>query len=276
MAKAQFGLASTNTCVLTEHIGLRNQILRLAWLDLLRQYRGAVLSWAWAVIRPLVLLLTYWFVLKIGLKVNISKQGIDLFPWLAVGLVAWFYMQDVMIESTRAVSRYKYLVTKMKFPVSVIPTIVVFSNFITHLVLLAVVIVYLLVIENTFSVYWLQLPFYTLLLLLFSIFWGMFSAPLSAVSKDFSELIKSAQRILFWVSGILFNIRTVGIEWLQLIMMFNPITFFVEGYRNSLLYKQWFWEDWRQLAAFGVIFLLVVMLGIRTQKRTRKELVDAL
>lgn len=262
--------------VFSEHVSFRHQILRMALLDLKRQYRGAVLSWVWTIIRPLVLLLTYWFVLKIGLKVNISKQGIDLFPWLAVGLVVWFFIQDIMIESTKAIKRYKYLVTKMKFPVAVIPTVVVLASFITHIMILFIVLGYLALVEGTFSIYWLQLPLYTMLLLLFSIFWAMFSAPLSAISKDFTELIKSAQRILFWLSGILFNIRTIGIEWMQLVMMFNPITFFVEGYRNSLLYEQWFWEDWKQLLAFGIVFLVVALLGIRTYRRTRKELVDAL
>lgn len=83
-------------------------------------------------------------------------------------------------------------------------------------------------------------------------------------------------RILFWLSGILWNVRGVGIDWLQTALLFNPITFFVEGFRGALIYHQWFWEDWRSLVGFTVTFGLISVLAVLVFKRTRKELVDIL
>lgn len=262
--------------IVREHLSFKGRILQLAWLDMIRQYRGATLSWAWAIIRPLTFLAVYFFVMKFGLKASISKGGIDLFPWLAVGLVAWFYISDILNNGTNSFKRYKFLITKMKFPVSVIPTITTLSNMFIHMGLLAIVIAYLAIFEDTFSMTWLQLPIYTVILIIFSAAWSLFASPLSAISGDFHQLIKSIKRIMFWLSGVIWNVREIDIEWVRNLMLMNPITGFIEGYRDSLLYHTWFWEEPERFIGLVLVTLLMMALAAIVFKRTRKEVVDVL
>ena len=105
--------------------------------------------------------------------------------------------------------------------------------------------------------------------------WSFFSAPLAVISKDFVQLVKSVLRILFWVSGVIWNVRG-STTWMATIASFNPITFFIEGYRDALLYHQWIWENPRQLITFLGIFAIMIFMGIRVYKRTRKEIADLL
>jgi teichoic acid transport system permease protein len=260
---------------LAEHREFRSQIIHLAWLDMTRKYRRSMLGWAWAIVHPLILLFVYWFAIKVGLRVSIAKGSVDLLPWLAAGLLAWFFISDVINAGTSSFRTHKYLITKMRFPIAAIPTIVVLSKLFVHFFMMAIVMVFL-AIDGSFSIYWLQLPFYMLLMALFCVAWTMFAAPLAAISKDFAELVKSASRILFWLSGIIWNVRTLEIDWLRHICTFNPVTFFVEGYRNSLIYERWFWQEPKKLIAFGLVFLIIIILAIHTYRRTRKELADAL
>ena len=205
-----------------------------------------------------------------------AGKDIDLFPWLVAGLVAWFFCSDVISAGMGSIKKYSYLVTKMKFPVVAIPIFVVLSNLFMHVVLLGICLVYFLMRGDTFDITWIQLPIYTLLMALFFMMWSIFSAPLEVISKDFKQLVKSIVRILFWVSGVIWNVRGTSMGWISNIAMFNPITFFVEGYRDALLYHQWIWERPKQLIVFLIIFVVMTLLAFRVYKRTRKEIADLL
>lgn len=253
------------------------QIMRMAWVDIQKEYKGAVFNWLWAIAKPLVYLLVYWFVLRFGMKANaMAGQKVDLFPWLVTGLVVWFFCSDMINAGMGSIKKYSYLVTKMKFPVAAIPIFVTLSNLFMHLALLAVCLAYFIVRGDTFSITWIQLPFYTILMTLFFMMWSLFSAPLSVISKDFTQLIKAVVRILFWMSGIIWNIHRTSIDWLDDLLVYNPVTFFVESYRNVLLYHQWIWDDWRSLASFSIVFVVMSFLALRVYKRTRKEMADLL
>ncbi|HET8690144.1 MAG TPA: hypothetical protein VFL81_01790, partial [Candidatus Saccharimonadales bacterium] len=171
-----------------EHYLMRRQLLYLAKTDLVKTYRGAVLGWIWALVQPLTFIFVYWFVFHIGWSVDHSQGGVDFFTWLVVGLIAWFFMSDMLGAGTNSFKSYSYLVTKMSFPISTIPTFVAVSKLMVHIGLVAVLLVYM-AFQGEVSIYWLQLPFYMLLMAGFFIVWSLFAAPLAAISKDFANAV---------------------------------------------------------------------------------------
>jgi teichoic acid transport system permease protein len=262
--------------IVKEHISFRRQLFTLIKLDLSKAYKGSALGWLWAFVQPLLLLFVYWFVLHFGLRAQVTFDRISSLSWLMVGIIPWLFMSDILNKGTSSMRTYKYLVTKMKFPVSVIPTFVGLARFIVHLFLLALTLAYIGFYGEGFQLTWLQLPLYMIAILVFFNAWSLFAAPLAVISKDFENTVKAATRILFWVSAILWNVHFMHIKWIKDALMFNPISFFVEGYRNSILYGKWFYEDPKQLIIFGGIFILVIILAIVTYRRSRKELADLL
>lgn len=254
---------------------MRSQLLYLAKTDLVKTYRGAALGWTWALIQPLIFMGVYWFVFNIGWRIHKGADGVDFFTWLVVGLVAWFFMQDMLSAGTNSFKSYKYLVTKMAFPISTIPTFVTMSKLLVHFGLLVLLLVYL-IFKGDVSIYWLQLPFYTILMAGFFIVWSLFAAPLAAISKDFANAVKSLVRVLFWMSGILWSIDRLGIKWIHDVMLFNPITFFVDGYRQALIGHSWFFEEPKKLIVFACVFIAMTFIAYGTFKRARKEIVDVL
>ncbi|MDY6141228.1 MAG: ABC transporter permease, partial [Bacilli bacterium] len=118
--------------IIKEHFAYRKQITKLAKADLVKTYRGAALGWMWAIIKPTVTIFVYWFAFAIGLRISNDVNGYPYFLWLIAGVVPWFYMSEMISGGTDAIRRYGYLVTKMKFPVSTIPTFVNLSKLIIH------------------------------------------------------------------------------------------------------------------------------------------------
>ncbi len=262
--------------ILKDHFQYRQQIFKLAKADLVKTYRGAALGWAWAIIKPAVTIFVYWFAFQIGLRAGRDVNGFPFFLWLIAGVVPWFYMSDMITGGTEAVRKYSYLVTKMKFPVSTIPTFVSISKFMVHIVLLIIVILIFIGMGYFPDLYILQLPFYMILNFIFFTIFSLFSSILASMSKDFANLVKSLVTAIFWLSGIIYNINTINTPWLKKLLMINPVTFLVEGYRNCFINQTWFWEQPKRLMYFGIILLILIIFAIWTYKRLRKEIPDVL
>ena len=107
-----------------DHIQYRKQLLKLAQADLKKTYSGAVLGWAWVLIKPTILIFVFWFAFTTGLRKGGDVDGYQFFLLLIAGMIPWFYMRDMLTGGANSIRRYKYLVTKIKFPISTIPTFV--------------------------------------------------------------------------------------------------------------------------------------------------------
>lgn len=262
--------------IIKDHITYMQQIFKLAKADLVKTYRGAALGWSWAIIKPAVTIFVYWFAFSIGLRMGGDVDGYPYFLWLISGLLPWFYMSEMITSGTDTIRKYSYLVTKMKFPVSTIPTFVSISKFIVHLLLVVIVILIFIFMGYPPDIYIIQLPFYMLCMFIFFTIWSLFSSLLASMSKDFGNLVKSMVTAVFWLSGILWNPETVTIPWLKKLLMLNPVTFITTGFRNCFINHVWFFEQPKRLLYFVIITAIMLVIAIWTYKRLRKEIPDVL
>ena len=264
--------------ILNDHFQYLQQIFKLAKADLVKTYRGAALGWAWAIIKPAVTIFVYWFTFQVGIKgLGDEVEGFPYFLWLISGVIPWFYMSDMITGGTECIRKYSYLVTKMKFPISTIPTFFNISKFMVHLLLMIIMVIIFVIMGYPPEIYIIQLPIYMILnFLIFNVF-SLFASLLACMSKDFANLVKALVTAVFWLSGIIWNIDTMkDIVWLKSLLKINPVTYLVEGYRNCFIHKTWIWESPKTLIAFCIILLILFILSIWTYKRLRKEIPDVL
>ena len=185
-------------------------------------------------------------------------------------------MSEMITAGADSIRKYSYLVTKMKFPVSTIPTFVNVSKFTIHIILIAIVIGIFVLFGYAPDIYYLQIPVYMLLMFLFFDVWSLFVSLLAAMSRDFLYLFKAFVSALFWLSGILWDADSVTIPWLRRFLNLNPITFFVNGFRNCFINKIWFWEQPKRLIYLGITFTVMLICALWTYKKLRKEIPDVL
>ncbi|MBQ6526744.1 MAG: ABC transporter permease [Clostridia bacterium] len=259
-----------------EHIDYQKQTLKMAKTDLVRTYRGSALGWSWAVIKPVITIFIYWFAMSMGLRHGKPHGDYIYFLWLIFGMVPWFYCSDMMHRGTECMRKYRYLITKIHYPVSTIPTFVSLSNLFVETVLLAVVYVISLIMGHPPTLYHLQIFFYLFLAYAFFTSWSLFAAPISAISEDFSNLIKSIVFAFLWISGIFFDIDDLENQTIAAILKINPIAYLVKGFREAFMSEAWFWEHPVRLAIFLAELLIMFLLGLWSYKSLRKEMPDVL
>lgn len=253
------------------------QIAKLSVADLKKTYSGAALGWAWAVIKPVVTIFVYWFAIAIGLRGGGDVNDMPYILWLIAGMVPWFYISDTLNGGADCIRRYSYLVTKMRYPVMTIPTFTNLSKLIVNVVLTLVSVIVFWASGYAPTVYLLQLPVYIFFMYMLSNAWALFAGMVSAISKDFSNLVKAFNSAVFWLSGVIWNISNVADrKWLNAFMMINPVTFITNGFRNCFVNKVWFFDQPKRLLYFCVIYFAMAFMSLWAYKKLRKEIPDVL
>lgn len=267
-----------STCkeIISDHLAYRKQLVKLAKSDIKKTYSGAVLGWAWAVIRPAILIFVFWFAFTVGLRKGSDVDGYPFFLWLIAGMIPWYYMRDMITGGAGSIRKYRYLVTKIKFPISTIPTFVSLSCLAVHIGLLAIMILIFIGFGYLPTIYYLQLPVYMLMMFAFFSVWGLFAGVLSAISQDFLNLVKSLTQALFWLSGILYDAGKIEIVWVKKILLFNPVTICANGYRNVFIKQVWFWETSEELRNYVIVLIVMGALAVWAYGKLKKEIPDVL
>lgn len=264
---ADSSFANTVRNIFTDNWRWRKQINHLAIFELKKRARGAVLGWAWLIVKPVVFIVVFWFALEVGLRAGEASTDYPYFVWLVSGLIPWFYMSDMLSTGSDVLHRYSYLVNKVKFPLSGISMLYSLSTMLINVVLFAILLIIYTAYGMPWDIYMIQIP---ILMVLMFFFWNTFSimaSQLSGISKDFGQLMKALTQPAFWLSGILFNMSVLepaGFGWAADIMLFNPITFFATAFREATCDKVWFWSDpvflWSFIAVFVATFVVMVFI----------------
>lgn len=269
-------MIETAKSIFKEHKQYKKQIFMLAKSDLIKQYRGAALGWAWAIIKPMITLFVFWFAFTIGLRHGKPIEGYPYFLWLTAGFLPWFYMQELITGGAGCIRKYSHLVTKMKFPISIIPTYYNISHLYIHFVLCGVTLVLFICFGHMPDIYLLQIPVYMLMMFAFFVIYSLLTGMLSAISRDFQNLVRAMSSAVFWMSGIIYNVDDIPSRTLRIILKFNPVTVVSSGYRRAFIYKKWFWQDKVSLCTFLITFTVFLILALRTYKKLREEIPDVL
>ena len=301
--------------IIKEHKGFGKQILLLAKNELIKKYKGAVIGPLWSVVKPLFTLFVYWFAFEIGLKsagnvaVVFPEDGwtggahiYNRFIFMLIGFIPWFFINESIVQGAKSIRENRQFVNTVSFPVSTIMTYTSVARLFVHIFLLGLMYLYVTFVGGEFgfaatpnavkgaemvsggvapSWYNLQIFFYLPLMFIFFLVLSWSTAPMSAFSRDFENMIVSVMSGIFWLSGIIYDPYLIGsnptaVPGLRYFMLANPINFFANGYRNCFLYHRGFWEYKTELFVFLIELAVVFALGIFNYNRLRKRLPDVL
>lgn len=144
--------------VLKEQFKYFYLVRRLSVYELKSNASANYLGMAWEVIQPAIQIAIYWFVFGFGLRGKAPIAGVDFFHWMLAGIVVWFMISQGILKGTKSIFSKIKILSKMNFPMSVIPNYMVFAQFYPHLLLLGIVIIVMQFLGYTVNIYYLQLP----------------------------------------------------------------------------------------------------------------------
>lgn len=260
--------------ILKEHLGFLHPIFVLAKNEIKVMFKGSVLGFLWALIKPAFTLFIFWFVFEFGLRTDESIEGISKFDFMLVGFIPWFFIRDSLTQSVKCLRKNAQYITKMNFPISTIMTFTNLSFLLIHLMLLLLMLFVLLFEGNTFSLYNIQIFYYLPLMFIFFVVISWITSILNVFFKDVQNIISTFINGLFWISGIVWDIKNIDVLWLKNLLIYNPINYFINGYRETFLYHQWFWENQEMFVIFWIQFIIVSIVGSHIYIKNKNKIAD--
>ena len=253
----------------------RSMINTLAIQEMKREYAGTLLGLLWGLINPLMRICVFWFVFSIGARAGAPVDGAPYFGWLAIGLVAWFFINDAFRHSKNSFRSKRSIIKNTPFPIVILPTVKVVYSYYIHLILLAIVMLGMGIILRDFSIYWLQIIYYDLAAFILLIAIGSVMAPLVAVSKDFSRFLDTILIFLFWMTPIFWQIGNLSTPFQNKVKL-NPFHYIVQGYRDSFFFDVGFWDKPLYTLYFWAVVVVLLFLGNYLFKRLKPVFLDIL
>lgn len=261
--------------VIKEQIHNLNLIFRLSIYEIKSKYLLHYLGVFWEFLNPTIQLLVYWLVFGLGIRGGSGDiDGVPYFVWLLTGLTPWFFINRSINQGSNSVFRKISLVSKMKFPVSVLPTIAILSSgfiFIIMSIIMFIILYFSYGINVQIEL--LQLPYYIFSMLVFLFAITLLFSTISVIVRDFQSLLQQGTRILFYLSPILWDPKAFP-EFIQSILKLNPFYYLVSGFRNSILGREWFFQDIMYTVYFWSLTLLILLIGSTIHVKLRSRFVD--
>ena len=247
----------------------RALLYQLVRRDFEQRYVGSAAGWLWALIHPLVLLLSWIFVFQVCMKVSLPREEVtqNYALWLISGYLPWLMFQETVQRSSSALVEHANLITKTIFPAEMIPVSIFFSTLLSHLLTLGLVIAAVGLTLKHFSVTLLLLPVYMLLLALLAIGVGWFVSSLHVYVRDTAQVVTVLMTLWFWLTPIFIRPGMYP-EKLQFLLAWNPMAYLVSAYRFRLLSFQLPGiQEFLILGAFGLVAFTAGGLTFRHLKR---------
>lgn len=260
--------------ILKEHIINIYLIRRLAEFQIKITNKNNYLGVAWELINPTIQIMIYWFVFGLGFRSNRIIEGTPFIYWLIVGICMWFFINQGILEGTKAITTKYNQVAKMNFPLSILPSYLVVSKFYAHLMLLFIIMLLCAIGGYLPTMYTIQLLIFVPYTLIFTMVISLLTSTLGIIIRDTQMVIQASMRIIFFVSSILYlPTNQIVLNVIKL----NPIYFIVEGYRYSILYHKWFFSDHWKLIIYNLALLLVIyIIGAYLHIKYREKFADYL
>lgn len=229
----------------------------------------------WSFLTPLLQILVFWLVFGMGIRSGSPVGDTPFFVWLIIGLVPWFFISPAIMQGSNSIFANISLVSRMKFPVSILPSISIVKNGIIFTIMLNILAVILLIHGTDSGAYLLQLPYYLIALFAFLYSVTLLLSTLATVVRDVQMILQAAMRMLFFLTPIFWDPSNLS-ETFDTTLQINPLYYLINGFRDTFLGYGWFYENMSYTIYFWVITLFIFHLGTGLHNKFKDKFVDYL
>ena len=249
-------------------------VFQLAKNDFKTKYVGTYLGIIWAFVQPVVTILVYWFVFGVGLKSG-DVGNVPFVLWLVAGLVPWFFFSDALSAGTSTLVEYQYLVKKVVFKISILPVVKILSALFVHVFFMLLTIGIAWGYGYRPDLYTLQILYYSLCTFVMALALVYFTCAVVVFFRDTSQFVLIFLQVGVWMTPILWQVSILprNLLWIFKAM---PMFYIVSGYRDALIYKEWFWNNPYGTIYFWIVMFILLGIGMTVFKKLKVHFADVL
>lgn len=250
-------------------------VFSFAKRELSGRYKGSALGIAWAVLTPVVMIAIFTFIFAgiFGARFGASSSHWDYALYLFCGLLPWSMFQESVQQSANTIVAHANLVKRVVFPLETLPAAQAFAALGNQLFATIALLIAIVVIRQNLQLTMLWLPVLLIPQLLFALGAAWLIASLGVFLRDIAQGITLLLMAWMYLTPIIYPEAMVPDNLRRLIEV-NPFTPLVRSYRRVFL--EGLAPDWRGLAYFTLVALIVFVIGYWWFARTRKNFADVI
>ena len=250
-------------------------ILSFAKRELLGRYKGSALGIAWAVLTPVVMIAIFTFIFAgiFGARFNPNQSHWDYALYLFCGLLPWSMFQESVQQSANTIITNSNLVKRVVFPLETLPAAQVFAALGNQLFATVALLIATIIIRQRLELTALWLPILLIPQLLFALGGAWLIASLGVYLRDIAQGMTLLLMAWMYLTPIIYP-ESIVPERFRTFIDLNPFTSLVRNYRHIFL--DGLAPDWRGLAYFTAISIIVFIFGYWWFARTRRGFADVI
>lgn len=250
----------------------RDLLFLLAWRDVALRYKQTALGLAWAVVRPVALVLVLTMVFS-----NIAKlpsDGGTPYPLLVLaGMLPWLLASAIVGDASTSLVNNAALISKVYFPRMIIPLAAVGVALVDFVIGLGLAIG-----VAAIGGYWpgpraLLLPPLAALAIVASLGPALLIGALNVRYRDFRHVVPFLLQLGLYVSPVGFSSALVADQW-RLLYGLNPMVGIIDGFRWALL--DGVRPPWPTLGLGMAVAVVLLWIGIRQFRRAESKFADVI
>jgi lipopolysaccharide transport system permease protein len=257
---------------IADNTGLIRSMVRR---DILARYRGSFGDVFWAILNPLLLMATYYFVFGVVLRTRFgadtSRSGFVLY--FLAGMMPWLAFSEAVGRSPHVILEYRNFVKKLVFPVETLPVNLMISGLVTEVFALLIFLVFLLGARGGIPATALWIPVILVPQVLFTAGLCWLLSSTGVFLRDLGQVMGFLLTLWFFLTPICYP-ETALPPGAAAILTRNPIYILVRAYRSVLLESHA--PDWTALGALTAVSLAMFFLGHAWFYKLRKTFADVI
>lgn len=215
----------------------RTLLKLLIFRDVKTRYKDSSLGIVWSLVKPLALLVVYYFAIGqvLGAQRSIPNFAIFIFT----GITAWGFFSEIVSTSTTSVVNNAGLIKKVYLPRIVFPFASLGVSFFTLIVQLVVLLIVIGIFSPlTINSSILLAPLGLLNIAVFALACGILLSAVNVYLRDTEHLVEVALMLLFWLSPVVYSFEFVSNAspsyYLTELYLSNPVTLGILGMQQGL------------------------------------------
>lgn len=224
-------------------------VFTYANLNLKAEAKKTYLSYLWWLLEPALYVAAFYFVFAVIL----DNGRADYIAFLVLGKIPFLWFSKSINGAAGTIMQNRGLLTHSEVRPELFPLVDLQQNLHKQSVVFIGLVIFVLAQGYMVSEAWVYLPLIVLLQFLLILPISLLAAWFTSFIPDTRMLIGMFTIVMMFVSGIFWDVNEVAEPMRSQILLYNPLAFIIDAYRQVLLYGNT--PDVRHLGGLALVLL---------------------
>lgn len=248
----------------------RELLYFLTLRDIKVRYKQTLMGAAWVIIQPLMTMLIFTLIFNRFVRLDTKDIPYPLFAYS--GLLLWTFFANAVTSGTYSLINNSHLVTKVYFPRVFIPTASVGAGLVDFAIAFLLLIALAFYFKVQLSWTLVLLPLFVFLAAVLALATGILVSALTVKYRDLRHALPFIMQFWMFASPVIYPTSIVPENW-RWILLINPMTGVIEGFRTSLTGHEFDWNLIVISAVSGVLLLAIAYYVFRALEDTFADVI---